>query len=184
MIESDQAETPKALWDMLDRKYVFGRDLAASSRNAKCMAHFTLEDSALKHRWTVQMVDGQPVKYQLWDWCNPPYSRGNLDAFTAKAREEVAMGWAGVLLIPATPGAQWFQRHVLHGHDVLSGESVNPASESLLQGWELRLGGNGYQLRVRFLMRRVKFFNPFRPDVKDGAKTDSCLIEYRPRRLL
>ena len=120
-----------------------------------------------------------------WDWLNPPYSRGNLERFTLKARQEVEKGWAGVLLVPATPGAGWFQKNILRGHDVAGGGSTNPAEPRDLQGFELKLNGNGYRITVRLLSRRVGFWKDGKPMPKNSsAKTDSALIEYRPRRLL
>lgn len=167
------------MFEPLFARFKFSRDLAASVSNTKCSVYFTREDNVLLRQWAVMQASHE------WDWCNPPYSRGNLEAFTYKAREEVKRGWAGMLLVPATVGAGWFQKNVLVGHDVLGGGGTNPAAEKALQGWDLRLGGNGYQLVVRFLKRRVGFWKDGKPMPKNAAaKTDSALIEYRPRRLL
>jgi hypothetical protein len=145
--------------------------LAARKENAKCELFYSREMSALDVPWEVPG----------WSWCNPPYSRGNLEAFTAKARRECERwGWRGVLLVPATVGAGWFQKNVLRGHDVIGGGSSNPASP-LLDGYDLRLQGNNYFVTVRFLRRRVGFWKDGKPMPKNSsAKTDSCLIEWRP----
>lgn len=177
LIESDQFETPDHIFLPLQTKYRFNLDLAATKENSKCgrVRCFTAEDSALTKDWAE--YGGED-----WMWCNPPYSKPNLHAFTEKARQEVVRGAALVMLVPATPGAGWFQNHIFFGHDLYEGGAVNPNEPMWLHGYELKLRGNGYLLKVRFLRKRVSFWQGGKPS-KHGAATDSCLIEWRPRRL-
>lgn len=47
----DDWETPQALFDKLNDRYHFTLDAAASHANAKCVKHYTLENSGLNHSW-------------------------------------------------------------------------------------------------------------------------------------
>ncbi|MDX2014194.1 MAG: DNA N-6-adenine-methyltransferase [Myxococcaceae bacterium] len=176
--ESDQWETPQPLFDALDRQYRFKRDLFATQANAKARHFFTIDDNALAIDWHVAKWEDAG-----WDFANPPYSKPNLTRVMAKAREEVQRGWAGVLLVPATPGTAWFQDFVLRGHDVMASGGSNPA-EPELEGYWFKMAGTGYQVKVTFLKGRVTFWRNGAPAKEATAKTDSCVIEWRPRRLL
>lgn len=183
LIESDQFQTPRWFFDALHRKYNFQHDLCARAENALLPRFYSLEDSALEHEWWPSWMNDASMGAEGWDWCNPPYSKPNLDLFTTKARLEMKYGWAGVFLVPATPGAGWFQRNVFGGASVVSSGGTNPAEPELRGYWFKLEPIGGGTITVTFLARRLAFFNPFRPEVKDSAKADSCLIEWRPRRL-
>lgn len=116
-----------------------------------------------------------------WLWDNPPYSKPNLHLFTAKAREEARRGAAIVQLVPATVGAGWFQDNVMHGVDITDKRMIR--NEGHLNGLELVGSGGDFRVTVRFLRRRINFFNPLKDTDNNSAKTDSMLIEWRPRRL-
>lgn len=189
MIESDQFETPPFVFDPLNERYRFRIDLFSTKANRLCHRHLTVEDDAYSKLWaplsleTFDIVEGLDLKDDGWLWKNPPYSKPNLERAIGKARREVELGAAIVSLVPATPGAGWFQNHVLRGHDVIGGGSTNPGITPWLQGYEVRLKGNGYEVTVRFLKRRIPFLKDGKKS-EHGAKTDSALIEWRPRRLL
>lgn len=178
--ESDQYETPQPLFDALDRKYRFKRDLFATAQNRKALSYFTMQDDAFLQDWSLHTrVEGAEVR---WDFANPPYSKPNLARVMAKAKLEVQRGWAGVLLVPATPGAGWFHDHIMRGCDVMASGSSNPA-EPELEGYWFKMQGNGYQVTVTFLRGRVGFWKNGAPAKEATAKTDSMIIEWRPRRL-
>lgn len=183
------------MFDPLSRRYRFSVDLASTDENKLCIVNYTIERSSLEVNWGRLSVGMSNIKGRRtfpvndedregWLWNNPPYSKPNLERFVAKARAEVKRGAAIVQLVPATPGAGWFQNHVLRGHDLAGGGS-SPAGDGVyLQGFDVRMRGDGYEVTVRFLKRRITFANPFRPKVEGVAKTDSVLIEWRPGRLL
>jgi len=71
---NDERRTPKWFFSQVDSLFHFNWDLAASKENALCPLYYTKEDSALLHTW-----EG------FVNWCNPPYSRGQLIQWVAKA---------------------------------------------------------------------------------------------------
>lgn len=62
-MSNDNWETPKYLFDHLNKKFNYGLDVCASKNNHKCDKFFTIEDDALKQPWTSNTI-----------FCNPPYS--------------------------------------------------------------------------------------------------------------
>ena len=107
---NDEWETPPALFAALDAEFHFDLDAAATDTNAKCVAHFTRANSALTQPWATH---GKRV------FCNPPYSRPNLDAFLAKAyiesREDCEVV---VLLVKADTSTRWWHRWVMQAEEV------------------------------------------------------------------
>lgn len=91
--ESDLWETPQWLYDELDAEFSFSMDAACTEDNCKANGGYFYDkgDDALVADW---------VKYGT-HWCNPPYSRGNLIRFVAKAAEERLKGVTSVFLIPS-----------------------------------------------------------------------------------
>lgn len=167
------------MFEALDARYHFCFDLAATSKNSKCGPFYVAAGGDGIH-WHQMNRGGDG-----WLWCNPPYSKPNLPRFTAKAREEVQLGAAIVMLVPATVDAGWFQDNVMAGADVITKRTVIGTPNRLLDGWELELAlTGGAHATVRFLRRRIDFFNPHQKTDGQSAKTGSCLIEWRPRRLL
>lgn len=166
--DSDEYGTPMDLWLELDRKYHFAFDLCASPKNAKVANYWTKEDDALKLIPTLG-THGE------WHWCNPPYSKPNLPAFT-KALRDVA-GWVKtVVLVPATPGAAWFQDNVLGGADLLNFTSIDRGP---LEGKVLQFSAPLCRIEVNFLRGRLEFTHE--TPGKTTAKTDSALVRYFPR---
>ena len=83
-------------------------DLAATPENAKAYIYFTEEDDLLSlHPATLARKFGR-----RWVWLNPPYSRGNLPAFTEWANRYVEAGGEIVLLMPTSHGTNYFQKNV------------------------------------------------------------------------
>jgi site-specific DNA-methyltransferase (adenine-specific) len=101
---SDEFGTPDYIFGPLDREFHFVRDVAASDRNHKVSRYFTKEDNALEQDW------GDPGDTV---WCNPPYSRGNVEAFARKADAESTRGVTTVMLVPARVEQPWFHDLVL-----------------------------------------------------------------------
>jgi len=54
-------ETPQALFDELDARYVFTLDVCATKKNAKCQMYYNKKDDGLSKLWYGSC------------WMNPPY---------------------------------------------------------------------------------------------------------------
>ena len=103
---SDEWETPKDLFEKLNKQYDFTLDLAASDLNHKCKKYFTKETDGLKQDWTGVC------------WCNPPYS--NISAWVKKAHNEAQKGSLIVMLIPARTDTRWFHEwiYMMYGVEI------------------------------------------------------------------
>ena len=80
----------------------FVQDLAASPENAVCKDFFTQEDDALTQSWQIGC--------EGWSWCNPPYT--DISPWVKKAWMESQAGAKIAMLLPASPGANWFKEWV------------------------------------------------------------------------
>ena len=121
-------ETPRELFDRLDRFWHFDLDVASTDENALCAEHFTKEQDGLAQSWSGHRV-----------WCNPPYGRG-IGEWCRKAYEETRDGVTlVVMLIPARTDTSWY-------HDWIQGRA---AEVKFLRG-RLRytLGGGRAELRA------------------------------------
>lgn len=119
LIQSDQYETPDDLFEALDQEFHFGLDAAAKWDNHKCerfFGHYYPDDPDA-------FVDALSVP---WDtghkgavWLNPPYSRGNIDAFVEKAiSEHFSNRLTIVLLTRCDPTTKWFKRLAQHSFEI------------------------------------------------------------------
>lgn len=97
---NDEWETPRDLFEKLDREFHFTLDACASEANRKCDRYYTREDNGLDKPWRDEVV-----------WCNPPYSK--IKAWVEKAENERNReGATVVMLVPARTDTQWFHNHV------------------------------------------------------------------------
>ena len=80
----------------------FSVDAAASRDNAVCKAFIDEAQDALKCSWTRTGVV----------WCNPPFA--NLEKWVRKAYIESQQGSHILMLVPASPGANWWRDWVHH----------------------------------------------------------------------
>ena len=111
MKENDVRETPRALFDELNREFHFTLDACATHANALCDRYFTLgglfvrgeqhgTPDGLQGSWAGQSV-----------WCNPPFSE--IHRWTAKAWSEASRTSGIVMLVPANRTyATWWQEDV------------------------------------------------------------------------
>lgn len=145
---------------------VWGRptlDAAAARWNAKASRYFTKRENGLKQSWGGL---GSVV------WCNPPYSRGNLAKWMAKARAESRLGATVICLVPAYPSEGWWLDHV-HGQLVGVTGRLCPLGPVL----ELH-GADGVVAEVVTLAGRQRF-------IEKGGKTGSArfasaVVVFRP----
>lgn len=94
--DSDEWETPKDLFDELDKEFHFEIDVCATNENYKCLLHFTPENDGLKADWSPW--------YSVW--CNPPYS--NIKEWAKKCSEHDGLA---VMLVPARTDTKWFHEY-------------------------------------------------------------------------
>lgn len=97
-------ETPKELFEKLDKEYYFHLDVAATNENALCERYYTQETNGLLQSWDVQIGSV---------WCNPPYGK-DIIKWVEKAYTESFTGVPIVMLIPARTDTRWFHNFVYH----------------------------------------------------------------------
>lgn len=104
---NDDWATPRWLFKQLDREFRFTLDPCATPANATCSTFYTSAQDGRLQPWTGRV------------FCNPPYGRGTGEWF-AKAARELAAGTIelAVFLTPARTDTAWFQRYVLHAHEI------------------------------------------------------------------
>ncbi|HBU6848519.1 DNA N-6-adenine-methyltransferase [Klebsiella quasivariicola] len=103
---SDDWQTPRVIYEALDKRFHFTRDAAATKENTHCARYWTKEDDALLMDWS----------WEKAIFCNPPYSKAA--EFLAKAHEPET----AVFLIPFRPQTGFFLRYVWasqHLHEMM-----------------------------------------------------------------
>ncbi|HBX7662620.1 TPA: adenine methyltransferase [Klebsiella pneumoniae] len=93
---SDDWQTPKVIYEVLNKRFKFTRDAAATKQNSHCARYWTKEDDALLMDWSAERSL----------FINPPYSK--VENFLAKAHEPET----AVFLIPFRPQTGFFLRYV------------------------------------------------------------------------
>jgi len=96
-------ETPRALFDELNREFGFTLDVCALPENAKCDLFFTPKTDGLSQSWKGHMC-----------WMNPPYGR-EIGKWVKKAYEESQRGATVVCLLPARTDTRWFHEYCTKG---------------------------------------------------------------------
>lgn len=94
--ETDMWETPKWLFDELDKEFHFDLDVCAIPENAKCEQYFTPETDGLSQEWNGTV------------WCNPPYGR-EIGKWVKKAAQS---NCTVVMLLPARTDTKWFHDYI------------------------------------------------------------------------
>lgn len=106
----DLWQTPRWLFEAINKRYKFTCDIAASLENHLVDTFLTEEDNALTYDFS-----GFEGKYL---WCNPPYS--DITPWVELAirnRNEFKAGT--VLLIPADTSVKWFGRCVDEADEIV-----------------------------------------------------------------
>ena len=148
--EKDSWATPRDLFDRLSATHgPFDIDAAADATNHLCAAWFgpgnIYAEDALTTHWGMEECDDED-RVPLRVWVNPPYSRGMVGRFVAKAVEEARAGRAvTTLLIPAWTDQPWWAEVV----------------------WDAARGRFRPGVEVEFLRGRVRFVRP------DGTRAGS-----------
>jgi site-specific DNA-methyltransferase (adenine-specific) len=106
--EKDEARTPPSLFKKLDDRFHFDLDAACAPGNClgKTGYGYYVGDDALTKEWTRFLMDNGENANVFF--CNPPYSRGNIDRFIRKGYEESLKGATVVMLLPMDSSTKIF----------------------------------------------------------------------------
>jgi phage N-6-adenine-methyltransferase len=104
-------ETPDAFFELCDREFNFGWDLAAHADNHKCPRWFGpgspyAADSLLTPWWDLRE----------WSWLNPPFA--DIKPWARKCLEESERGARIAMLTLASTGANWFRDYCWNHCDI------------------------------------------------------------------
>ena len=97
--KTDLWETPKDLFDKLNKEFHFVLDVCATPENAKCEEFYTKEQDGLKQPWKGTV------------WCNPPYGR-QIGEWVRRAFLASVSGSTVVMLLPARTDTRWFHEYI------------------------------------------------------------------------
>ena len=97
--KTDLWETPKDLFDKLNKEFHFALDVCATPENAKCEEFYTKEQDGLKQPWKGTV------------WCNPPYGR-QIGEWVRRAFLASKSGNTVVMLLPARTDTRWFHEYI------------------------------------------------------------------------
>jgi len=100
--ESEEYETPKEIFEPLQKEFNLQLDVCASSSNHKLDNYFTKEDDALTKDWH---------KHGNF-WMNPPFGR-QLKKWIQKAYEESTKGVIGVSILPVRSNTNWWHELII-----------------------------------------------------------------------
>ena len=100
---NDSWETPDDLYEVLHKEFNFSFDAACTTSNCKTEVgnFYDIGVDGLEAPWHMA---GRSI------WLNPPYSRGNINAFMQKAYMESLLTDNNVVcLVRCDPTARWFK---------------------------------------------------------------------------
>lgn len=110
--KSDEWTTPKWLFELLDKEFMFIVDAAAKDDNTLC--DFWFKD-ALTHDWyNYPFCEGNVLADHFF--LNPPYSQ--IAAFMKKAYEESLKGATIICLIPARTDTKYWHDYVMKAAEI------------------------------------------------------------------
>lgn len=95
-------ETPKLLYEELNKEFNFQVDVCATKENAKCTKYYTEEIDGLKQDWKGTC------------WMNPPYGR-KIGEWIKKAYKSSLDGAIVVCLIPSRTDTKWWHEYCMKG---------------------------------------------------------------------
>lgn len=99
--------TPQPLFDRLDSEFRFTLDPCCEIHNAKCQKYFTKEINGLNQSWAGERV-----------FCNPPYSRYNINYWVKKCYQESVHAII-VALLPVSTSSDWYQDYVMNKAELI-----------------------------------------------------------------
>lgn len=105
---TDEWETPQALFDRLDAEFRFTLDPCADSTNAKCARYYTKAEDGLKQSWAGHRV-----------FCNPPYGRAVGDWVKKCYMEAVGgLGTICVALVASRTDTRWWHDYAMRASEI------------------------------------------------------------------
>lgn len=107
---SDEYETPRWLFEQLDREFHFECDAAATAKNTKCGHYFSGDVLS-----AIDLQNWGGKTYMVF-WLNPPYSK--VAAFMKKAYEESLKGAIVVCLIPSRTDTRYWHEYCMKAHEI------------------------------------------------------------------
>lgn len=141
--------TPKSLFNLLDEEFNFVLDVCANEQNAKCENYINEEEDTLQADWKKKINARARLPAVFM---NPPYAKGVLVKFLAKAVEEYKKGLTVVALLPASTGTEWWHTYIM-----------------------------GKACEVRFIKGRVQHEPPKTLNKpKNGPAFDSAVVIWKP----
>jgi len=144
--------TPPEIFDPLHEEFGFGLDVCAEPETAKVGRYFTPADDGLTQPWDTEKPN----------WCNPPYSRGEIERWLGKAWKETKRGATTVALVPHDASTRWWGMWV----------------RGLADGQDPTM-----RVEVRELAGRVRFLNPDTGQpAKSGYSKPCAIVVYRPAK--
>jgi phage N-6-adenine-methyltransferase len=100
--QKDLWETPDYIFKPLDLEFDFTLDPCCTLSNCKAGKCYTVDQDGLSESWAGQRV-----------FCNPPYSRGNIDNWVKKCYlESLKQNTLIVGLLPVSTSANWWHEWV------------------------------------------------------------------------
>lgn len=133
--EKDAWATPNWLFNAINVEFSFSFDACANELNTKCPLFIPEEMNALSiENWASVFGLSKPNSFA---WVNPPYSRGMIKSFIDKAYEQCVKNKIGsVLLVPATPDANWWPENATEIRFIVGGRIsfVNPITHRSVNG--------------------------------------------------
>ncbi len=106
-------QTPKWLFDLLDKEFHFQVDAAANEMNALCEWFMNEKGyDALKLSWRIS--EESPTVFFL----NPDYAAGMIEKFMQKAYEESQKGAIVVCLVPCATDTKWWHSYAMKAQEI------------------------------------------------------------------
>ena len=96
-------ETPKVVFDPLNKEFRFDLDVCANYNNRKCLRFFNPHNNGLSQKWEGTC------------WMNPPYGRYITGKWVKKAYESSLEGTTVVCLLPARTSNGWWHDYCMKG---------------------------------------------------------------------
>ncbi len=105
--KSNEWESPKELFNRLNKEFNFNLDAAATKENCLCLNYFTIGNDALKQDWS---------QYGN-TFCNPPYGR-SIGKFVEKAYNESKKGIIVVMLMPSRTDTKFYHNYIMKSKEI------------------------------------------------------------------
>ena len=104
--KSNEWETPRCLFNELDKEFNFTLDPCCDHNNDKCEKHYTKKDNGLIQDWSNEVV-----------FMNPPYGR-EIGVWIEKAYKESLKGAVVVYLIPARTDTRYWHDYIFPNAEI------------------------------------------------------------------